>query len=137
MKEKHKKSLMYLGYTLIVLLIFFFFGWLGHFGTFKTFITSIEQSTFDLRQTLITKYKKPNKDIVILAVDGATYEYIMDKYGYWPISRQVWADVVNGIEKTNPKYIIFDMLFVKPNLADIQADNAFVQSVKNNNNVYL
>lgn len=137
MKEKHKKSLMYLGYTLIVLLIFFFFGWLGHFGTFKTFITSIEQSTFDLRQILITKYKKPNKDIVILAVDGATYEYIMDKYGYWPISRQVWADVVNGIEKTNPKYIIFDMLFVKPNLADIQADNAFVQSVKNNNNVYL
>ena len=103
MKEKHKKSLMYLGYTLIVLLIFFFFGWLGHFGTFKTFITSIEQSTFDLRQTLITKYKKPNKDIVILAVDGATYEYIMDKYGYWPISRQVWADVVNGIEKTITK----------------------------------
>lgn len=137
MKEEQKKNLVYSIYTLIVIFIFGFLLWLGHFNAFQEFITKIENSSFDLRQNIILNHKKPNKDIVIIAVDDGSYEYIMNKFGSWPISRKVWSDTINSLERVKPKYIIFDMLFLKANLADVEADRAFVNSVKNNKNVFL
>ncbi len=137
MNNNNKKNLFYVIYTLIVIAIFILLIGLGHFDLFKNFINKIEQSSFDLRQIVISKYKKPNKDLVILAVDDATYEYIMEQYGSWPITRQVWSDVVESIEQVNPKFIIFDMMFIKPDLAHIEGDKAFINTVKNHDNVYL
>ena len=127
-----KKFLIYIIYAMIVSMLFGLILWLGHFKVFQEFITKVEQNSFDLRQSIISKYKKANNDIVILAVDDATYEYIMDKYGSWPISRQIWSETVEGIEIAQPKFIIFDLLFVKPNLNDIKADKSFINAVKNN-----
>lgn len=137
MKEEQKKLLIYSVYTLIVIFIFGFLLWLGHFRAFQEFIGKIENSSFDLRQNIIANYKKPNKDLVIIAVDDQSYEYIMNKYGSWPISRKIWSDTINAVEKVKPKYIIFDMLFLKANLADVASDKALVDSVKNNKNVFL
>ena len=137
MNEKQKKTVLYVIYAAIVFLIFAFLVWLGHFNVFQQFVTRVENSSFDLRQTMILPHKKANPDIVVLTVDDETYEYIMDKYGSWPISRRVWADVINALETARPKYIIFDMLFIKPNLADTAADKYFVDTVRNNKNVYL
>ena len=137
MKEQHKKILSYVIYSFLMIVLFAAFIWLGKFQHFQDFMTKIEASSFDLRQTIVSKYKKANSDIVIIAVDDATYEYIMDKYGSWPITRKVWSDVIENVENANPKNIIFDMLFLKPNLADVEADKAFINSVKKHNNVYL
>lgn len=137
MKEENKKRLTYVLYAFIIFALFGFLIWLGHFCAFQDFITKIEQSSFDLRQTILSKYKKPNKDIVILSVDDASYEYIMDKYGSWPISRKIWADTINFVEQAKPKNIIMDLLFVKANLNDIDSDNALVNSIKNNDNIFL
>ena len=137
MKEENKKKLTYVLYAFIIFALFCFLVWMGHFRVFQDFITNIEQSSFDLRQTILSKYKKPNKDIVILAVDDATYEYIMDKYGSWPISRKIWADTINFIEIAKPKSIVMDLLFVKPNLNDISSDKALVETIKNNDNIFL
>ena len=137
MKEENKKRLTYVLYAFIIFALFGFLIWLGHFCAFQDFITKIEQSSFDLRQTILSKYKKPNKDIVILSVDDASYEYIMDKYGSWPISRKIWADTINFLEQAKPKNIIMDLLFVKANLNDIDSDNALVNSIKNNDNIFL
>ena len=54
------------------------FIWLGHHNVFTQFVTNIENSSFDLRQAIISKYNKPREDIVIIAVDDASYEYIMN-----------------------------------------------------------
>lgn len=137
MKNEHKKLLTYIIYTLIVVGLFATLIWLGHFKTLQGFANKIELSTFDLRQTLISKYKTPNKDIAIVAVDDATYEYIMDKHGSWPISRKVWSDTIEFIELAKPKNIIFDLLFLKPNLNDLKSDEALIDSVKKHNNIYL
>ena len=102
MIEKYKKVLTYVVYTLIVVGIFTLLAWLGRFDSFRNFMEKIELSSFDLRQSIVSKYKKPNKDIVIIAIDDATYEYIMDKYGSWPISRGIWADAINFEYKINP-----------------------------------
>ncbi|MBR3604744.1 MAG: diguanylate cyclase [Candidatus Gastranaerophilales bacterium] len=137
MKEQHKKILSYVIYSFLMIVLFVAFVWLGKFEHFQDFITKIEASSFDLRQTIVSKYKKANSNIVIIAVDDATYEYIMDKYGTWPISRKVWSDVIENVEQAKPQNIIFDMLFLKPDLNNIEADKAFIESVKNNENVYL
>ncbi len=137
MNNKNKKTLIYFVYSVIVFLIFAFLLWVGHFDSFKDFITKIENSSFDLRQSIVSRYKKPNNDIVILAVDDASYEFIMDKIGTWPISRLAWANTIMALEYVNPRLIVFDMLFLKPNLYDTQSDNAFVTAVAQFNNVYL
>ncbi|MBQ8634591.1 diguanylate cyclase [bacterium] len=137
MKDEHKKFLTYVVYTLIVVGLFAFLFLMGRFSSFQGFITNIESASFDLRQVLVSKYKKADSNIAIIAVDNATYEYIMDKYGAWPISRSVWSEVIEFVEKGNPKNITFDLLFLKPNLNDVEADKIFIDSVKNHDNVFL
>ncbi|MBR1617827.1 CHASE2 domain-containing protein, partial [bacterium] len=137
MTEQYRKILTYIIYALIVVLIFVSMLWLGQFRAFERFINKIENATFDFRQSIISQYKKADKDIVIVAVDTETYEYVMDKYGSWPISRKIWADTVSAMESVEPCYIIFDLLFLKPNLNDLESDKALIEVVRDNPNIYL
>ncbi len=102
------------------------------------FIDSIESRTFDLRQNLIINegVRKPNKDIVIVAIDDASYEYILDTYGEWPLPRDVYANIVNYLEKQNPKSIAFDLMFVKSLKSQNSADELLINSFKKYNNIY-
>jgi len=82
---------------------------------FNNFLDAVENKTFDLRQNMIINsgYKKPKKDIIIIAIDDASYEYILDKYGEWPLPRDVYAKVIDYLEAQNPNSIAFDLMFVK------------------------
>ena len=62
-----------------------------------SFFEVAENRTFDYRQTIQTIHKRPlpNSDIVVLAVDDASLEMLWDKYGEWPIPRNVYADMIN------------------------------------------
>ena len=137
MKESYKKLLTYIVYTLIVVGIFTLLFCLLKNDSFQKFIDKVEASSFDLRQSVISQHKSASKDILIVAVDDATYEYIMDKYGSWPISRKIWADMINFVQISNPKNMIFDLLFIKPNLNDIESDKALIEAVAKYDNVYL
>lgn len=107
-------------------------------GSFLAFIKSMENRTFDIRQSAITSsgIRKHNKDIVIVAIDDGSYEYILDKYGEWPLSRDMYAKMVNYIEQQNPKSIAFDLMFVKSIKSDNSADTALINIFKKYNNVY-
>ena len=137
MSENTKKILTYVIYTLIIIGIFGMLLWFGNFKSFQSFMSKIEASSFDLRQNMIIGHKKPNKNIEIIAIDDATYEYIMNNYGSWPISRQIWSDVSEFIELGQPKNIVYDLLFVKSNLNDKKADSNFVKTIKNYDNIFL
>lgn len=137
MKNKANNFLLLLVYIFILVLIFGGIFTLERVSHFKTFLDKIEFASFDFRQTIVSKYKMAKKDIVILAVDDETYEYFMDKYGTWPITRRAWAEIVNGIETVKPKSIIFDMLFLKPNAQDKTGDKKLIEAVKNNDNIFL
>ena len=135
MKMKLKKYLFYLISLVLTICLAFGILFLGHLDSFRDFINKIEQSSFDLRQNILSKYKEANKNIIVLAVDDESYENITSKYGSWPISRSLWAYTIDNLEKYNPDRIIFDLLFVAPDLKDKQADNMLINSVKKNNNV--
>ena len=97
-------------------------------GSFATFVNSMENRTFDIRQSLIVNsgVRQHNKDIVIVAIDDASYEYILDNYGEWPLRRDMYAKMVDYIEAQSPKSIAFDFMFVKSMKSDANADNALI-----------
>ncbi len=104
----------------------------------NNFIDTIENRTFDLRQSILINEgtKKANQDIVIVAIDDATYEYILDNYGEWPLPRDTYAKIVNYLEKQNPRIIAFDLMFVKSLKSKNQADKELTEVFKKYNNVF-
>lgn len=104
----------------------------------NNFIDTIENRTFDLRQSILINEgsKKANQDIVIVAIDDATYEYILDNYGEWPLPRDTYAKIVNYLEKQNPRSIAFDLMFVKSLKSKNQADKELTDVFKKYNNVF-
>lgn len=104
----------------------------------NNFVDTIENRTFDLRQSILINEgsKKASKDIVIVAIDDATYEYILDNYGEWPLPRDTYAKIINYLEKQSPRAIAFDLMFVKSLKSKNQADEALVQTFKKYNNLY-
>lgn len=102
------------------------------------FIDVIESRTFDLRQNvLINNHAKAHNDnIVIVAIDDASYEYILDNYGEWPLTRDVYAKLVDYLEAQHPQSVAFDLMFVKSMKSLPQADLALVNSFKKYGNLY-
>lgn len=102
------------------------------------FIDVIESRTFDLRQNvLINNHAKAHNDnIVIVAIDDASYEYILDNYGEWPLTRDVYAKLVDYLEAQHPQSVAFDLMFVKSIKSLPQADLALVNSFKKYDNLY-
>lgn len=107
-------------------------------GSFVSFINSMENRTFDIRQNVIAKsgVREHNKDIVIVAIDDASYEYILEHYGEWPLRRDMYAKMVDYIESQQPKTVAFDLMFVKSMKSAISADNSLVDVFKKYDNVY-
>ena len=107
-------------------------------NVFKSFFEVAENRTFDYRQTIKIMHKRPlpNKDIVVLAIDDASVEALWDKYGEWPIPRNVYGDIINYIEAQKPQAIIFDLMFLKSVRTSKDADKYFVDTMNKYNNIY-
>lgn len=103
-----------------------------------SFIESVENRTFDLRQSIMINEnaKKASEDIVIVAIDDASYEYILDTYGEWPLPRDIYANMINYLEKQSPKAIAFDLMFVKSIKSKNEADEALINSFKKYDNIF-
>ena len=65
----NKKLLTKLAYILASLLIFGVFLYLIQIPSFRNFLTKIENTTFDLRQNIVSKYKKTSNEIVIIDIN--------------------------------------------------------------------
>lgn len=103
-----------------------------------SFFEVAENRTFDYRQSLQVIHKRPlpNKDIVVLAVDDASLESLWEKYGEWPIPRNVYADLINYLEAQKPQSIIFDLMFIKSIRATADADKYLAETMNKYNNIY-
>lgn len=103
-----------------------------------SFIDSVENRTFDLRQNILINNgaKHPSKNIVIVAIDDASYEYILDNFGEWPLPRDMYAKMVHYLEAQSPRAIAFDLLFVKSLKSKNQADEALINTFKKYKNLY-
>ena len=103
-----------------------------------SFFEVAENRTFDYRQSLQVIHKRPlpNKDIVVLAIDDASLETLWEKYGEWPIPRNVYGDLINYLEQKKPQAILFDLMFIKSIRATEGADKYLVDTMNKYQNVY-
>ena len=133
-----KSVKIYLTYGLSLLVIVLVLFLFMKVTDINDFLSSMENKSFDLRQSLLaqSKFKKTNKDIVLITIDDASYEYLLDKYGEWPIPRDVYANLIYFIEKQDPNSIAFDLMFVKSIKSKNQADLALINALKKYKNVY-
>lgn len=132
----NKKALNYIMYVLSIVTTVLIMVFLIKIQNINDFFTSMENRTFDLRQSMLAKYKKHNDDIVILAIDDPSYEYLLGKYGEFPIPRDVYAKIVDYLELQKPKAIAFDLMFVQSMKSKSEADAALAKMFKKYNNVY-
>ena len=103
-----------------------------------SFFEVAENRSFDYRQYLKIVHKRPipNKDIVILAIDDASLEILWEKYGNWPLPRNIYADVINYLEKEKPQAIVFDLMFIKSMKNNKDADKYLADTINKYDNVY-
>ena len=129
------KRLMYiLGLVLFFLL---FFACVKS-TNISSLIDAVENKTFDLRQAIIMNSgaKNASDDIVIIAVDDASYEYILDNFGEWPLPREIYAQITDFLELQKPCIIAFDLMFVKSLKSANEADTALSAVFQKYDNVY-
>lgn len=126
------KKLLYVLLSIFAVLLFFY-GF-THAGL-DAFVEGIEYKTFDLRQSVTAKYRKPCNKIVLITIDDASYEYALDNIGEWPLPRGLYADIVEFVEKQKPRIIAFDMLFVKSAKNNAVEDKKLAAVFKKYNNV--
>ena len=138
MSNKKRELIDKFAYLLLALTIVLFVVFVANNPVLSGFFEDIENKSFDYRQTLLVKSRhlNPSKDIAIITIDDASYEYILDKYGEWPVSRKIYADMLNFIEKQNPKAVIFDLMFVNSKNSTNETDDYLVSELNKYENVY-
>lgn len=118
---------------------------------FTDIFNKIENRLIDFRASLSTdsglfshKFNPANENIVILSINDLTqYEASRSSelnLTRWPWSRKVWADVINYLERQQPKMIIVDLNF--SNYEDLALNHSSADIILSNtlwgyNNVIL
>lgn len=138
-KRIRKRSLI-LGIVLIVIIF-------EQLISMTSLIQHLELVTYDLRAKFATdfgpfgkSFKHADKDIVIVTLDDYSRKEIAKNpqldLGSFPWRRDVWAGVVDFIEKGEPKAILFDLIFTELN-ENSWNDRKFAQVLRKNKNVVL
>ncbi|MBQ6516823.1 diguanylate cyclase [bacterium] len=138
MSDKRRDLIDKFAYLLLALTIFLFVVLVVNNPVLSGFFEDIENKSFDYRQTLLVKSRhlNPSKDIVIITIDDASYEYILNKYGEWPVPRKIYADMLNFLEKQNPRAVIFDLMFINSKNSTTLNDNFLTSELNKYDNVY-
>lgn len=138
-KRIRKRSLI-LGIVLIVIIF-------ERLISMTSLFQHLELVTYDLRAKFSTdwgpfnnSFKHADKDIVIVTLDDYSRKEIARNpqldLGSFPWRRDVWAGVVDFIEKGEPKAILFDLIFTELN-ENTWNDRKFAQVLRKNKNVVL
>lgn len=138
-KRIRKRSLI-LGIVLIVIIF-------EQLISMTSLFQHLELVTYDLRSKLATdfgpfgnSFKHADKDIVIVTIDDYSRKEIAKNsqlgLGSFPWRRDVWAGVVDFIEKGEPKAILFDLIFTELN-ENTWNDRKFAQVLRKNKNIVL
>lgn len=131
--KKYKNVILYsASLFLLLILLFIVFSKPNS----RSFFSAMEAKTFDLRQIVISDAKKTHKDIVIVTVDDPSYEYLLNRYGDWPVPREVYADFINYVEAEKPSVIAFDLLFVNSLRSKPDSDRKLVEAISKYDNVF-
>lgn len=96
--------------------------WLG--------IEEAELKAYDKALKQFTDRGSKSEDVVIVAVDDETLQFIADdthlggladKYGIWPYDRVLWADLIEHLNSEGARAVVFDLVMDTPGNGDSDA----------------
>ena len=79
----------------------------------------------------------PDPDIVIVDIDNDSLTAMADIAGSWPWPRSVHGELVAGIERQQPKAVVFDILFSEPDKYRPESDTSFNEVIRESRNIYF
>ena len=85
---------------------------------------------FDLYSRQLARSRPADPRIVIVAVDEQSVRNLDELFGRPPYPREVWALVVDELERAGAKVIAFDILFSEENPASPEGDRAFAAALE-------
>lgn len=72
---------------------------------------------------------QPDHDIVIVDIDERSLGLLAESVGRWPWPRAIHGELLEGIEKQNPRAVVFDVLFSDPDLTRPESDAYFAEAI--------
>ncbi len=123
-------SRIYLIALVTVLFIALNSVWLNLFGT-------LDNRLSDFAARHVAKQLSPDPDIVIVDIDEASLAAMQDTAGSWPWPRAVHGELLQGIERQQPRAIVFDILFSEPDRYRPESDQFFNEVLHKLHNVYF
>lgn len=88
-------------------------------------VSAAETRLFDLLISHRLVTPKPDPDIVILDIDEASLAGMAAEHGRWPWPNRVLGEMVVGLERQQPRAIVFDILFSDRDTLRPDSDAAF------------
>ncbi|MCW8888872.1 MAG: adenylate/guanylate cyclase domain-containing protein, partial [Gammaproteobacteria bacterium] len=76
----------------------------------------------------VAEKRVPANEVVIIDIDEKSLEQLAATHGRYPWPRSVHAELIEGIERQNPKAILFDIIFADPDQLH-QEDDAYLSEV--------
>ena len=116
----------------------------GVFTLFAVLDTAVLHVTGEMRQVTydaMVRYRlvvpKPDPDIVIVDINEASLAAMAKDYGRWPWPRQVLGEFLDGIEKQQPKAVVFDILFSDADVYNPDSDAYFDAAIARSSNTFF
>ncbi len=79
----------------------------------------------------------PDPDIVIVNIDDKSLREMQKAAGRFPWPREVYADLLDGLEAQRPRAVVFDILFIEPDKFRPQSDQAFIETASRYDNLFF
>jgi CHASE2 domain-containing sensor protein len=104
---------------------------------FLHFTSEMRTAAFDPMVRYRLAPPKPDPDIVIVDIDEKSLAAMSNEYGRWPWPRQVLGEFLEGIEKQQPKAVVFDILFSDADVFNPESDAYFNSAIAATNNTFF
>lgn len=79
----------------------------------------------------------PDQDIVLVALDERSLVKLADEFGFYPWPRSIYAELLAGVLRQQPRAVIFDIVFSDPDVEHPDADRYFMQVATADPRVYF
>lgn len=81
--------------------------------------------------------RTPDPEIVLVSLDERSLAELADEFGFYPWPRSIYAELLEGILRQQPRAVIFDIVFSDPDIEHPDADRYFMQVASADPRVYF
>lgn len=115
-------------------------GFLGVIGfTLLLSLAKIDVKTTSYDLAIQKRLNSPSasSEIIIIDIDEKSIAELSPKFGRWPWSRDLMAEVIAGLGEHNPSVIFMNMLISEPDVQNKQSDATLNEVLKMQENVVI